>query len=56
MTKTEAINRAGTAAKLAKILGVSNQAVSKWDVLPKARLWQLKVIKPSWFRKARRPT
>ena len=52
MNKSEAIKRAGSASKLAKDLGVSKQAVSKWDeVLPKARVWQLKAKHPSWFRK-----
>ena len=51
MTKTEAVRRAGNATKLAKLLSVTPQAVSRWpDILPQARGWQLRLLKPSWFR------
>jgi len=50
MTKEEAIKRAGSAQKLAQILGISHSAVSQWDEIPELRLFQLKVLKPSWFR------
>jgi DNA-binding transcriptional regulator YdaS (Cro superfamily) len=49
MDKREAIKRAGTASKLAKILGISNSAVSQWKAIPEARLWQLKAMRPEWF-------
>jgi len=49
MTKERAILLAGTPAKLAKLLGVTRQAVNNWDEIPKGRLWQLRVLKPEWF-------
>ena len=49
MTKTEAIQKAGTMTALAKLLGISVPAVSQWRVMPEKRIWQLKVVKPEWF-------
>jgi hypothetical protein len=54
MTKTQAIELAGTAFALAKMLGIQRQAVSQWgDEIPQARLWQLKVLRPEWFKKSK---
>lgn len=54
MTKSEAVARAGNASKLAALLGVSPQAVSKWpEAIPPLRLYQLREKKPRWFRKPR---
>jgi len=51
MDKKQAIKNAGSAAKLARLCGVTQGAVSQWgDSIPKARLWQLKVIRPRWFK------
>jgi len=50
MTKEEAIKRAGSAQKLAQILGISHSAISQWEEIPELRMFQLKVLKPSWFR------
>jgi DNA-binding transcriptional regulator YdaS (Cro superfamily) len=48
-TKT-AIEKAGTAVALARLLGISRQAITQWgEQVPQARLWQLKVLKPDWF-------
>jgi DNA-binding transcriptional regulator YdaS (Cro superfamily) len=48
-TKT-AINLAGSATKLAKLLGVTRQAISQWgEKLPQQRIWQLQVLRPGWF-------
>ena len=56
MTKTEAIAKAGNANKLAALLGISRQAVSKWpEKVPPLRVYQLREIKPRWFRKAKVP-
>lgn len=54
MNKTEAIEKAGSAYRLAKMLGVTRQAVSKWpgDHLPPKRLEQLKAIRPEWFARS----
>lgn len=53
MNKKDAIKKAGGSGKLAKLLGISPGAVSLWvdDVIPDARIWQLKCIRPGWFRK-----
>lgn len=52
MDKAQAIKLAGTAMELAKILGITRQAISQWgEQLPPARLWQLKVLKPEWFKR-----
>ena len=51
MDKKQAIERAGSAIALARLLGISRQAISQWgDQLPQARLWQLQAIKPEWFQ------
>jgi hypothetical protein len=50
MTKAQAIEKAGTAMALAKLLGIKRQAISQWgDELPIQRYWQLKVLRPQWF-------
>ena len=49
MTKEKAIAYAGSQSELAKILGITRGAVAQWKDIPKARIWQLKVLKPSWF-------
>jgi len=52
MDTQQAIEKAGSALALAKLLGITRQAISQWgDKVPQARLWQLKALKPSWFRK-----
>jgi hypothetical protein len=38
---------------LAKMLGIQRQAVSQWTEIPPARLWQLKVLRPEWFKKSK---
>ena len=53
MRTNEAIKRAGSKAALAKILGVTRGAVSNFgEYLPEARVWQLRVIRPMWFKEA----
>lgn len=50
MDKSYAIQKAGTAMALAKILGITRQAISQWgNKVPEARVWQLKALKPDWF-------
>jgi hypothetical protein len=53
MTKEQAIELAGTSMALAKILGIQRQAIYQWQEIPPARLWQLKVLRPEWFRKSK---
>jgi len=49
MTKEQAIKKAGSAKKLAQLLGISKSAVRQWVDVPQARMWQLKVLRPEWF-------
>jgi DNA-binding XRE family transcriptional regulator len=50
MTKAQAIEKAGTATALARLLGITRQAIYQWgDELPIQRYWQLKVLRPEWF-------
>ncbi len=51
MKKQDAIKLAGSAIKLAKILGITKGAVSHWgDDVPVGRVYQLRFIKPEWFK------
>ncbi|OQA15663.1 MAG: hypothetical protein BWY63_02886 [Chloroflexi bacterium ADurb.Bin360] len=51
MKTKEAIDRAGSTNALAALLEVTPSAVSQWgENLPKAREWQLRLLKPKWFR------
>lgn len=50
MTKHDLIKLAGSQRELAKILGISQPAISAWKDVPQARLWQLRVLKPKWFK------
>lgn len=48
-----AIDLAGSATKLAELLKITPGAISQWgDAVPDKRVWQLKVIKPKWFKPA----
>jgi len=49
MTKEQAITLAGSQAKLAALLKISDAAVSQWTEIPERRIWQLKVLRPGWF-------
>jgi len=49
MDKQKAIELAGSASKLAKLLGVSRQSVHRWVNIPQGRIWQLRVLRPEWF-------
>jgi predicted transcriptional regulator len=51
MDKNKFIALAGSQSDLAKLLGISQAAVSQWKTVPKARIWQLKLLKPEWFDK-----
>ena len=50
MTKQDLIKLAGSQRELAKLLGISQPAVSSWKEVPQARIWQLKLLKPDWFK------
>jgi predicted transcriptional regulator len=50
MDRDFAIRKAGTQAKLAKLLGVSRQAVNQWgDKLPPLQVYRLREIRPRWY-------
>lgn len=49
MNKHEFIKLAGSQRELAKLLGISQPAVSAWKTVPQARIWQLKLLRPEWF-------
>lgn len=57
MKTQDAIDLAGGATALAELLEITPSAVSQWgDDVPQPRVWQLKVLKPAWFKKDRRRT
>jgi transcriptional repressor of cell division inhibition gene dicB len=49
--KTEAaIAHAGSPKALSELLQITPSAISQWgDEVPKAREWQLRVLRPHWF-------
>jgi len=50
MKKADAIKLAGSAIKLAKVLGITKGAVSHWgEDIPKGREYELRYIRPDWF-------
>lgn len=56
MKKSTAIKKAGSAYRLAKLLGISKQAVSKWpEKVPEQREVQLRELQPRWFRQPANP-
>lgn len=50
MKKETAIRKAGGRNALARLLGVTGSAVSQWREIPQARVWQLRVLRPEWFK------
>lgn len=45
-----AIEKAGSAMALSRLLGISRQAISQWgERIPQAREWQLRAYRPEWF-------
>lgn len=52
MNKSEAIKLAGSGAELARLLGINRQAVDNWpdDTIPALRIYQLKELRPKWFK------
>jgi hypothetical protein len=51
MDKHKFIALAGSQSELARILGIKQPSVAQWKFVPKARIWQLKLLKPEWFDK-----
>ena len=50
MDKQKAIQLAGSPSKLAKLLWIERQSVHNWVKIPEGRIWQLKVLRPEWFK------
>jgi DNA-binding transcriptional regulator YdaS (Cro superfamily) len=50
MDKETAIRLAGSAKALAELLGITRAAISQWTDVPAARVWQLKALRPAWFK------
>lgn len=51
MKTQQAISLAGSSTDLARILGISSAAICQWrEDVPRARLWQLMVLRPEWFK------
>jgi DNA-binding transcriptional regulator YdaS (Cro superfamily) len=51
METLKAIELAGSRTALAKLLNISQPAVSQWGKkMPQARVWQLMILRPDWFR------
>jgi predicted transcriptional regulator len=50
MTKQELLAKVRNQTELAQLLGINQSAISQWKEIPKARLWQLKLLKPKWFK------
>lgn len=56
METRKAIEMAGSMTGLAAILGISVSAVSQWgEMIPAQREWQLRVLRPEWFKDAPAP-
>jgi predicted transcriptional regulator len=51
MDKQKFIALAGSQSELAKLLGIKQPSVAQWKTVPKARIWQLQLLKPEWFTK-----
>jgi hypothetical protein len=49
MDKQKFIALAGSQSELARILGIKQPSVAQWKFVPKARIWQLKLLRPHWF-------
>ncbi len=50
MKTKHAFELAGSVAALARLLEITQGAVSQWgEEVPAARVWQLRAIRPEWF-------
>ena len=55
MKKTDAIKAAGGVRALARMLGLSHQAVSKWGAeVPPLRAYEIRFNVPALYRKVRK--
>lgn len=57
MKTAQAIKLAGSREALARMLGVASITTYRWKPsLPAQRIWQLQVLRPEWFKAAKRNT
>lgn len=51
LTKKALVHLAGSQEALAALLGISSAAISQWgEFPPEGRGWQLRALRPEWFR------
>ncbi len=50
MNIKKAITLAGSQSELARILGITRAAVNHWKTIPQLRIYQLKELRPEWFK------
>jgi len=50
MDKQTAITLAGSQSELARIFGITRAAVFHWKKIPRLRIYQLKELRPEWFK------
>jgi hypothetical protein len=50
MNIKKAITLAGSQSELARILGITRAAVNHWKAIPPLRIYQLKELRPEWFK------
>lgn len=56
MNTDKAIKLAGGREELAQLLGCASITTYRWKPnLPRARAWQLQILRPEWFVKKSRP-
>jgi DNA-binding transcriptional regulator YdaS (Cro superfamily) len=56
MDKQQAIKLAGSAQALAKLLGITHQAVYAWgSKIPPLQVYRLMDVRPEWFRQVEKP-
>ena len=52
MKTKDAIDLAGSAAALARLLNITQGAICQWsENVPDLRVYELKELRPKWFRK-----
>lgn len=55
MDKDFAVQKAGSEANLAKLLGLTRQAVNQWGpTLPDLQVYRLRDMRPKWFAEWKR--
>lgn len=50
ITKAQAIKLAGGVSALARLLNINKSAVSRWAKVPMLRAYELRELRPEWFK------